>query len=252
MNLKRIRNSPNITVLNPRVTTTDSLHVNYGNPYLKPSISNTCELSYSLNLKSLFLTPRMGFTYNQDNVIPVGEMDGAIYRSTYTNGDHSRFVNTGLTIGIRLGQIGNINVTPYWQKVTYNESKSFNGKSWGINTNVYLSYRKVYFNGYMYYTQYGYTRTSRYSYSPMIDMIFAWNLPKGWTLSVGLRDNVKSSKNWLYDGNYTAFNRSYTKDWSWTPMLGFSYNFRSKSQLRQREKRYKNGSDSDNFNIIVK
>ncbi|MGM9759941.1 MAG: outer membrane beta-barrel protein [Parabacteroides sp.] len=252
LNLNRSRIPPSIERLNPRVATTDSLCVTVGNPYLKPTVSNYAELFYSLNLKRMFLSPRVSYSYNQDNVIPVGELEGNVYRNSYVNGDHSQYVSLGMTVGLRLGQFGNINVTPGWQKTAYHEPMSFDGKSWNLNANVYLSYKKVYFYGNVYYVRYSYTRTTRMTHSPMVEMNFSWNLPKGWTLNLGMRDNAKSSRMWQRDGDYTAYSRSYVKDWSWTPMAGFSYNFRSKSQLKQREKRYQRGDDTDEFSIKVK
>ena len=47
LNVNRTRVSPSLGQMNPRITTTDSLNVSMGNPYLKPVISNSGRFSYT-------------------------------------------------------------------------------------------------------------------------------------------------------------------------------------------------------------
>lgn len=101
----------------------------------------------------------------------------------------------------------------------------------------------------MWYTQYGYGRTTRFSGSPMIDAVLNWNLPKGWAVNVGVRDNAKESKNWLRDDTYSSYSYSYSKYESWIPTIGFSYTFRNTKKKRNTQ--YRSGSDIDGFSIGV-
>lgn len=252
LNANRTRVSPSLDCLNPYVTTTDSLAIQVGNPYLKPSVSNFINLSYSLNGKWIFFMPEISYNYRQDNVIPVGELEGDVYKSTYTNGDHSHFIRLGVTMGIRLGNFGNLNITPSVYKTKWAEKMSYDGKTWGINANAYLYYKKVYFNGYMHYSRYDYTRTTRSANSPMVEMMLGWQLPKNWQVHFSIRDNSKSMKMWQKDGHYRSYMKSYAKHESWTPMLGFSYTFRNNKSFKQRQKTYKRGDDQDSFNVNVK
>lgn len=249
LNASRNRFFPEIERMNPRVTTTDSLNVSVGNPYLKPGVSNNVNLSYSLNTKWLYLSPGVYYTYNQDNAVPVGYLDGNIYRHTFENSGHSQWVSLGVTLGIKLGKLGNLNLTPNISKTIY-ENMSYDGKTWGINANIFMRYKKVSFNGYMGYSRYNYSRTTRSSNTPMVEMMLNWDLPKGWKLSAKLRDNAKLSKVWQIDGDYHSFSKSYSRDWSWVPMIGFSYYFRLKPYL-QRQKNYRSGYDKSGFGVTV-
>lgn len=248
LSANRTRVSPSIGQMNPRITTTDSLNIQVGNPYLKPIISNRARLSYTLNAKKLYFEPYVQYTYTQDNVILVGEVDGNIYRSTYENGENSQFLQTGLTANLSLGQYGNISVTPYFQK-TVMDNMSYSGNSWGISTFLFLTYKKVTFDMMMFYTQYRYERTTRSSSTPMLEATLTWNLPKGWALILGLRDNGKRSKIWSQDGAYSSYSCAYYKYESWVPMIGFSYTFRNTKKKRNTQ--YRSGSDIDNFTIGV-
>lgn len=248
LNINRTRMSPDIEQMNPRITTTDSLNIQVGNPYLKPIVSNTARLSYTLNAKKLYLEPYLRYTYTQDAIVQQGELDGDIYKSTYVNDENSQSVQVGISTNWSLGQYGNISVSPYFQK-TMIDDMSYNGKTWGVNANVYLSYKKVYFNMMMWYTQYGYGRATRHSSTPMVEAMLTWNLPKGWAVNFGVRDNAKESKTWMRDGAYSSYSYSYSKYESWIPTIGFSYTFRNTKKKRNTQ--YRSGSDIDNFTIGV-
>lgn len=248
LSFNRTRVSPSLEQMNPRLTTTDSLNVSVGNPYLDPIISNSGRLSYTLNAKSVYLEPYVQYTYNQNNVIPVGELDGNIYRSSYINGDHSHFVETGITASVPISKLGRIMVTPYFQKTAI-ENMSYNGKSWGVSTNMYLSYKNVSFNLMVFYTHYRYGRTTRSTSDPMLESLLTWSLPKGWALNIGLRHNAPHAKVWEIDGLYQSFTRTYSKYESWTPMIGFSYTFRK--MKKNRYKSYRSGSDIESFGIGI-
>ena len=249
LDLNRTRVSPGISDLNPRITTTDSLYVSEGNPYLKPTISNKAKLSYSLNAKKLYFQPFVQYVYRQDNVIPTAELVGDVYRNSFSNDGHSQDVSAGLTANLQIGNFGTISVSPTISKEMI-EDMSFDGKSWGIDAWCSFYYKKVSLYAGAFYTRYMYTRTSRIKSSPMVEMNFTWSLPKGWSMILGLRDNVSHSKTWLRDGAYYSYSKYFGKDRSWTPSIGFSYYFRSSN--KQRNKQYQDGSDTDSFGISIK
>lgn len=178
----------------------------------------------------------------------VGELEGDVYKSTYINGDHSQFLETGITTSVELGKLGRITLTPYFQK-TMIEDMSYDGKSWGASMNMYLMYKKLSFNMNSYYTRYQYSRTTRSTNSLVFNAFLTWMLPKGWSLNFGLQNSSPEKKTWQIDGLYRSFTRTYSKYESWTPMIGFSYYFRSTQ--KQRYKNYRSGSDIESFSIGV-
>ena len=248
LNVNRTRVSPSLGQMNPRITTTDSLNVSMGNPYLKPVISNSGRFSYTLNAKKVYFEPYVRYTYTQNNIMSVGELEGDVYKSTYINGDHSQFLETGITTSVELGKLGRITLTPYFQK-TMIEDMSYDGKSWGASMNMYLMYKKLSFNMNSYYTRYQYSRTTRSTNSLVFNAFLTWMLPKGWSLNFGLQNSSPEKKTWQIDGLYRSFTRTYSKYESWTPMIGFSYYFRSTQ--KQRYKNYRSGSDIESFSIGV-
>lgn len=250
LSLSRQRVSPGLGYLNPLNTSTDSLYVTVGNPYLSPSLSNRAVLSYSWSGSPIYLQPSLSYTYEQDRITPYGRLDGDVYTRSYRNTGHAHLFRASLTARLNLGKYGNINVTPFLSKQEF-PGMAFNGRAWGVNGNAYLSYKRVYLNGMLKYTNYQYTQISRTRSGPMVDLEIGWMLPKGWTLSASIRDNMHYYRVWTIDGDYRAYEETIFKDRRWTPMVGLSYYFRNKAKVKYRDKKKLYDNESDSFKLEV-
>lgn len=250
LSLSRQRVSPGLGYLNPLNTSTDSLYVTVGNPYLSPSLSNRAVLSYSWSGSPIYLQPSLSYTYEQDRVTPYGRLDGDVYTRSYRNTGHAHLFRASLTARLNLGKYGNINVTPFLSKQEF-PGMAFNGRAWGVNGNAYLSYKRVYLNGMLKYTNYQYTQISRTRSGPMVDLEIGWMLPKGWTLSASIRNNMHYYRVWTIDGDYRAYEETIFKDRRWTPMVGLSYYFRNKAKVKYRDKKKLYDNESDSFKLEV-
>lgn len=250
LSLSRQRVSPGLGYLNPLNTSTDSLYVTVGNPYLSPSLSNRAVLSYSWSGSPIYLQPSLSYTYEQDRITPYGRLDGDVYTRSYRNTGHAHLFRASLTARLNLGKYGNINVTPFLSKQEF-PGMAFNGRAWGVNGNAYLSYKRVYLNGMLKYTNYQYTQISRTQSGPMVDLEIGWMLPKGWTLSASIRNNMHYYRVWTIDGDYRAYEETIFKDRRWTPMVGLSYYFRNKAKVKYRDKKKLYDNESDSFKLEV-
>ena len=85
----------------------------------------------------------------------------------------------------------------------------------------------------------------------MTDATFGWNLLKGWSVTFSLRDNMACSRQWTCDGAYSSYVKTDFKDRHWTPMIGLSYYFQNKANLKQRSKKQLRNAESDSFNVTV-
>ena len=162
----RQRVSPSLSYLNPLNTSTDSLYVIEGNPYLAPELSECVTLSYAWNKSPVYLQPSVSYTYARDRVLAVGSLRGDIYTRSYLNAGHAHDWRFALTARVNLGKYGNINVTPYFRKQDL-PGMAFSGESWGMSGNVYLAYKKLWLNGMFNYTSYNYGSVVRTHSTPM-------------------------------------------------------------------------------------
>ena len=86
----------------------------------------------------------------------------------------------------------------------------------------------------------------------MTELTVGCELSKGWSVSVAVRDNMHSYRSWTVDGDYTAYGKYDYKDRHWTPMIGLSYYFRNKVQMKYRNKKTLYNNESDSFKLEVK
>ena len=84
---------PQVSMLNPYDTSTDSLRRNVGNPYLKPQNTQGAALRYSFYRNGFYANAGVDYTYISDRFETVGYTDGdGVYTSTYANlGRYSNF-----------------------------------------------------------------------------------------------------------------------------------------------------------------
>lgn len=243
LSFSRNRISPSVSYLNPRNTSTDSLFVTVGNPYLKPAISNNLRLSYAWSSKGVYLEPYVKYSYYSGLVQATGSVDGGVYTQTYENKNRQSVIQSGLTGRVNLGEWGNLNATVYYEKSIY-KNMPFSGDAIGGNVNLYLSYKKVSLNAFMFYSGYSYSLTSKLISTPQSEVTLTWRLPKGWNLNAGIRDMGKSYyRTWTEDVNYSAYSRMDNKDRGWMPLIGVSYYFHSKQQQNRNTKRMYNSDE---------
>lgn len=77
---------PYISYLNPTINTSDSLTLQYGNPQLKPELTNRYELSYSVNNPKLFRDFVLFFNDNRNSIENIRFPKGnGIFESTWRN-----------------------------------------------------------------------------------------------------------------------------------------------------------------------
>lgn len=195
--------SPDVAMLNPYNTSTDSLRRNVGNPYLKPQNTQGVMMQYSYFSNGLYLGFMSNYNYISDRYETIGSTDAdGVYTSTYDNLGHYsnltflymasyRTVNTmtGLTASHRMN---------YFTGQHPKHSLSLNAyimqtiNKWSIYANVG-------------YTNYDYTNISRTrNLTPSSQIMVSYNFTPNLSLSVGTDYVVRYNKTKTYvtDVNY--------------------------------------------------
>lgn len=237
----RNRQSPSATYLNPYNTSADSMFVTVGNPYLTPMLENQLSLRYEWNYKNFYLNPFVSYYYYTDVIESCGELQGNVYHSSYENiGSHSK-LSTGLSARLRLGKIGNISANVSYTKDFY-DNYPFSGNSLGYSCYLFLQYKKVSFNSYIYHTGPYFDQIGKYRYKTESGATLTWRVAQDWRINVMLRYFMPqyNDEMWNINGDYYSYTR-YERE-HLMPMVGFSYTFRSKNaaKKRQRQQLYNN------------
>lgn len=232
--------APAVGYLNPYNTSTDSLMVQHGNPYLLPSQTHQWSLNYMYNHQGLFLQPTVSYTLVADAVEATGQTDEqtGVYYSTYENTDRYSFLSGRLDLGYNSPKWGRIavgieNLTRFYQgqsgKNLFRYSLNFNAR-----------YKKFSCNGYVFYTPKDYgVNTLMKNRGAESEFSLNYRLNPNFSLSGGVRYWLGTLKNETYttQGSYYSESVQTLNDRSWKFLLGISYHF-SKEKYQYREKKY--------------
>ena len=199
--------SPEVSMLNPYDTSTDSLRHNVGNPYLKPQETHGASLRYSYYRKGFYAGAILGYNYIMDRYENIGYIDDD---GAYT----STFINLGHYSNIRLSAILNYrkNNTTIGSFLSHfieyfpgeKAKKSFSG-----NLYVLQTIGKWGLYGAIDYTNFSYTNIStRHNLTPLTSNVFvSYNFTPNLSLSVGAIHLIKNLKSKMHvkDKDYEMF-----------------------------------------------
>lgn len=254
LNYNRNRFSPSADQLNPRNTSTDSLYIQQGNPYLTPQIQDNVRLAYKLNYKKLYLEPFINYIYASDIVSNVSTMEGNIYTSTYKNLLCANFLRIGAIFNYNL-PFGNINIMATYRK-KYQKEMIFNGDAWEVNFNSNFYYKNVSLRLASGYSPTSYELTHKREGYLWSQADLSWNLPKGWKVALMGQNFLLSKKNyqtWTRDKNYISYTSGRMTDRCPMLLIHLTYSFKNKVENKWRQKKmFYDNIDSEARGIKVK
>lgn len=94
--------APDVAMLNPYDTSTDSLRRNVGNPYLKPQETHGVSLRYSYYKNGFYAGAYFNYCYITDRYENIGFVDdNGVYTSTFENLGHYSNINLSALFNYR-------------------------------------------------------------------------------------------------------------------------------------------------------
>lgn len=252
LHYNRNRYTPDASLMNPRNLSTDSLYISRGNPSLTPYYTDKIRFAYILNYKKLRFNPYVEYHHISDDITSFGEMDGNVYINTFRNMGNRCILQIGSAFNYNMS-FGNLSASVWYQK-DYIKNMPFNGNSWQANLNGYFFYKKVSLSLYLGYTNYIYSLTTQSKPIPFSNIEFTWSLPKNWQLTTsveGLLCSELPSKVWVINGNYCSYSTELLKDRNPKFMIGISWSFKNKIQMKWRNKKMFYQTDSELEKIKV-
>lgn len=245
MNLSRERISPPISELNPCNTSTDSLRLIIGNPYLKPYIDNGIDIRYTFSGKGIYVEPYVSYDYFTDLIEATGSLQGNVYRQTYENVSFKHQFRVGLSTRWKLLTFGNLNLGTYYIK-DFIQDCPFTTNGWGANGFLNLYYKKISLSVNVTYQAATFSKLEKKWATPESEALLTWNLTENWRLQAGLRyfaAGSNRSRSWIKDEDYSYYNRVLYHDRFLMPMIGFSYIFHTKGKYEHRQSKQVNLKD---------
>lgn len=224
---------PDVGMLNPYNTSTDSLMVIQGNPYLKPVRNHVFHGSYTFNKKGFYLSPSVRYVLNTDEIEPCGHSEDGVYVSSYRNSSRYRALVLGSSVSYRTGcgrvygQAGH--AVEYFKEQPARKSFfcSLGGMVW---------YKKFSFNMDVTYNNYSFTATSRTRYrTPDYSLLQAtYNITPQLYVSIALEYITGALKSDVltYSGSYQSQFSLKQNDKNLRPWILLRYTLRKNKERK--------------------
>lgn len=244
LSFNRNRISPEIGQLNPYNTSTDTIFVSKGNPYLKPAVSNRFRYSIDFMYKKLTLTSQISYTFYNDAINKVAYFDNGVYVSTYDNNGSLKKFNVGLNSSLQL-PFGGISAGVSYNKLMM-DNMSFNGKSIDSWIQAYFFYKSYNLSMYVMPLPVSYGRYSKSRSVSFANIEAGKTIFKNWMLRLSLRQILQTrsrNKTWVINDDYESYSTSYSSTRQPQILVGVMYNFMNKVNTKYRNKKQLNKVD---------
>lgn len=228
--------SPSVGTLNPYNTSTDSLVIIKGNPYLLPTSSHAADLAYTFHRNAWNITPNVHYQIYTDMVTEHGYSDQSIYTYTYGNSGVFKQMSWGVQVNYRL-KGGNIYVYANRNYNYYSGQKVKKGVYLGGG--VTKSFNKWTLNAYCDYSDYVYSATSRTRQlvpsSSLLQVMY--NITKGFYVSVAVEQftGIPRTVTYADDGSYHSYSYNRKNDHAFRPWILLRYTLRKNKEQRIKE-----------------
>lgn len=139
---------PFYAYLNPTINNTDSLNVQFGNPYLRPELTRRYGLTYSRNGVRLFTDVTLFYNHNQNSIeaIRTARPDG-VFESTWQNVGRNRRLGTSVMLTWKPTPKINLNST-FTMQYVHLESPAMQLSNSGLTRQWVLNYNHKLPKGY--------------------------------------------------------------------------------------------------------
>lgn len=238
--------APQVGQLNPYNTSTDSLRVVSGNPYLLPQRIYNWQIRYSFSKQGFSLMPSLAYQLVTDEINNIGYTDpqSHIYTQTYENYGHFSRLTAQVTAGYQNYKWGGINLT-IANLTNYFEHQSAKNQ-FQYMLNFYGYQKRWSWNGNLSYfpKQYG-IHSKTISRGAESEFTVTYSLNDQWALNAGMRYFLGMLKSRVYTDEDTYHSQFFmdSKDRRYKVLIGISYSFR-KRRAPNRQTKYLNSTES--------
>ena len=238
-NYRRNRTTPGMDMLNPRNTSTDSLTITQGNPYLHPYSRDLISLKYTFKYKKFEMQPYIDYRYMDGMFMAVGRTENDIYYITYENVNQKQTFILGNRLQYKLPS-GGISLNTYWRKEKM-DGMSFNGNSWGTYLNFWKFYKQFSTSIDLQYEQANYSSyTTKKEPAFVSKLNLSWMMSDKWMLFVNIRNILfhnQATKVWVKSDNYRYFSSQLITNRRPELTFAVSYSFKNKVKVKNRKKK---------------
>jgi len=237
MNYNMQSTPPNVVQLNPYNTSSDTLSVITGNPYLEPYRTQQVRLSYAFSKNKIYLEPDVRYSRTDDVIFTTGKETSQGYVQSLANQGACDRWSVGLSSRYTINNAGFIGLNVAYNTVRFpdisQEDDYFTGYlNWG------LTYRKFTLSGFYQLPVNSYEMYKRNYSSPDSWSTLSYAASPAWDISAGMRYIGWKShiKRWTDMPGYSYYYENQFTNRGNIVMLGIRYKFQNRKPVRSPEK----------------
>lgn len=240
--------SPPIGLLNPYNTSTDSLAIYTGNPFLEPTTVNNTYITYSLRVNKFTIEPKIMFKHIDNYIQEIGSVKDQVYIKEVVNYGNYKQLQPSIILRYNLpfGYIGTF--------IAYNSLYLPSDRKHHYisgNLNFKFNYKKASLMCRLDLPMKTYSNVEKSISSPESEIYLNWNISSNWDVNLGSRwiSGRKKFESWTFADNYSSFYSNRFKDRYFTALLGVRYSFSNKGKRRSSKKL---SQDEEGINLLIK
>lgn len=186
LNFSRQSVSPGVVQLNPYNSSSDTLTVSTGNPYLKPYHISQSRFAYTFVGGGFYVEPFVSYRWIDDAIVSVGEDKGGYYLKSLGNQGKSTLLSSGVNVRYTIKRLGYVGLRLAYNHQEFSDidqkNDYFSGRFYG-NLNI-KRFGLNFVYGLPVRTYDMYVRA--YS-SPESNVTLSYDISDRWDASVGMR-----------------------------------------------------------------
>lgn len=237
--------APNISFLNPFNTSSDSMQVIKGNPYLEPAYMKQIGVQYQGTIGNWYIQPLLTYIAYDNIYDRIGYKEDDLYIYTYENKDKKKWLYSNINIRYSIKNAGYIGMSGGYQRFFYEDR----AKGWfNANLNWRIYYKQLVWSGYIYAQPYTYEQYSKRKAYVDSGTSINWDINSSWSVGATLRYVLASCKNeyWI-DNPEQGYNYYVGREFSKRHnMVSITVQY---SWKKREKKRYNNQLQLDKSSI---
>lgn len=249
LNFSRQSIFPSVVQLNPYNSSSDTLTVSTGNPYLKPYHVTKLRLAYTLTGGGFFVEPSVSFQQIDDAIVLAGKDEGSYYLKSLANQGKSKLLTAGVNVRYTIKRMGYIGFRLAYNHLEFpdidQKNDYFSGRFYGGLSVKKIGLRFTY--GLPDRTYAMYVRT--YS-SPESNVTLSYDISDAWDVSMGMRFvgwKKHVERHTDMPGYSNDFDNKFTNRGN-IMMFGVRYKYQGRTKPKREQKKLQNADKG--FRII--
>lgn len=229
--------APDVVQLNPYNTSSDSLSMSTGNPYLKPYRMQQLKLSYTFTKKGFYVEPSVRYRRIDDDIVASGKEVEGVYIQSLANEGSCNGWSTALSFRYTIANMGFVGFNVAYNTISFPDISQKDHYLTGM-VNLGLRYKKFNLSGSYGLPTNSYSMYKRSYSSPESMCKLSYEVSSNLDVSLGMRFILsnKQAERWTDMPGYSYYYDNQFTNRGNLVLIGVRYKLQNRKPSRSHEK----------------